>query len=35
MVDTIATRGYIANTDFDWYRHFLLRDQPAEEVNFW
>jgi len=35
MVDTIATRGYIANTDFDWYRHFLLRDPPPEEVNFW
>jgi putative restriction endonuclease len=27
-------RGYIANTDFDWYR--TLREQPdLDEVNFW
>jgi putative restriction endonuclease len=27
-------RGYIANTDFDWYE-FLKARSPLEEVNFW
>lgn len=27
-------RGYVANTDFDWYR-FLLARQDLDEVNFW
>lgn len=27
-------RGYIANTDYDWYN--FLKNQPhLEEVNFW
>jgi putative restriction endonuclease len=31
----IATRGYIANTDWEWYQHFLRRDPPVSAVNFW
>lgn len=27
-------RGYIGNTDFDWYS-FLLERSPLDEVNFW
>jgi hypothetical protein len=27
-------RGYIGNTDFDWYE-FLKARSPLEEVNFW
>lgn len=27
-------RGYIANTDFDWYRH-LSQEIDLDEVNFW
>src|ERR1043165_2130603 len=27
-------RGYIGNTDFDWYE-FLKAQSPLEEVNFW
>lgn len=30
----MALTGYIANTDFDWYRYLLGR-QPLDEVNFW
>ena len=26
--------GYVANTDYDWYRHFL-DSPPIDEVNFW
>jgi putative restriction endonuclease len=31
----IATLGYVANTDYGWYRHFLDRQPAANEVNFW
>jgi putative restriction endonuclease len=27
-------RGFVANTDFDWFS-FLIERQPLEEVNFW
>jgi putative restriction endonuclease len=27
-------RGYVANTDYDWYR-FLAAQQDLDEVNFW
>ena len=27
-------RGFVANTDFDWFS-FLAARQPLEEVNFW
>ncbi len=29
-----AVRGFVANTDFDWFT-FLAARQPLEEVNFW
>ena len=29
-----SVRGFIANTDFDWFT-FLRARQPLEEVNFW
>lgn len=32
---TLSTTGFIANTDFDWFSHFLRRPAPPEEVNFW
>lgn len=35
MSAKIITHGYLANTDFAWYRHFLLRQPAADEVNFW
>ena len=35
MPPVVAAKGYIANTDWDWYTHFLHRAQPPEEVNFW
>ena len=28
-------RGYVANTDFDWYTFLRSVDPPADEVNFW
>ena len=31
----IAASGFIANTDFGWYSHFLDRNAAPEEVNFW
>jgi putative restriction endonuclease len=31
----IAATGFIANTDFGWFSHFLHRAEPPEEVNFW
>ena len=31
----IAASGFIANTDFGWFSHFLHRTEPPEEVNFW
>ena len=30
-----ATAGFIANTDFGWFSHFLHRDEPPDEVDFW
>ena len=27
-------RGFVGNTDFDWYS-FLKERQPLDEVNFW
>ena len=27
-------KGYIANTDYDWFT-FLRERSPLEEVNFW
>jgi len=35
MNTRITTLGYLANTDYGWYQHFLRREPPAEEVNFW
>ena len=32
---SIAQRGFVANTDWDWYRYLLTRAQPPDEVNFW
>jgi putative restriction endonuclease len=31
----VATHAYIANTDRDWFSHFLHRREPPDEVNFW
>jgi len=28
-------RGFIANTDFGWFSHFLHRAEPPDEVDFW
>jgi putative restriction endonuclease len=28
-------RGYVANTDYDWYRHLHAIEPPIDEVNFW
>ena len=30
-----ASAGFIANTDFGWLSHFLHRDEPPDEVDFW
>src|SRR5665648_103964 len=30
-----APNGFIANTDFGWFSHFLHRDEPPDEVDFW
>jgi putative restriction endonuclease len=30
-----ATAGFIANTDFGWFSHFLHRTEPPDEVDFW
>ena len=27
--------GFIANTDFGWFSHFLHRDEPPDEVDLW
>src|SRR5450759_4045811 len=27
--------GFIANTDFGWFSHFLHRAEPPDEVDFW
>jgi hypothetical protein len=35
MAQMIATHGYIANTDPDWFSHFLHGREPPDEVNFW
>jgi putative restriction endonuclease len=29
-----VVRGYVANTDYDWYR-FLAAERDLDEVNFW
>ena len=34
-VASIAQRGFVANTDWDWYRYLLTRAQRPDEVNFW
>jgi len=31
---TGETAGFIANTDFGWFSHFLHRDKPPDEVDF-
>lgn len=31
----IAVRGYIANTDFDWFTLLRSIEPPIDEVNFW
>ena len=28
-------RGFIANTDFGWFSHFLPRAEPPDAVDFW
>ncbi len=28
-------RGFIANTDFGWFSHFLHGAEPPDEVDFW
>lgn len=35
MSAKVNALGYLANTDYAWYRHFLRREPPADEVNFW
>ncbi|MEI6450492.1 MAG: hypothetical protein WCP98_11180 [Actinomycetes bacterium] len=30
-----AAAGFIANTDFGWFSHFLHRAEPPDEVDFW
>jgi len=30
-----ATAGFIANTDFGWFSHFLHRAEPPDVVDFW
>jgi putative restriction endonuclease len=32
--NAVPVRGFVANTDFDWFT-FLAARQPLEEVNFW
>lgn len=27
--------GYVANTDFDWFRFLRAAQPPVDEVNFW
>ena len=34
-VANVVTSGFIANADFGWFSHFLLRTEPPEEVDFW
>jgi len=34
-VGTVGTAGFIANTDFGWFSHFLHRAEPPDEVDFW
>ncbi len=34
MLD-IACSGFIANTGFGWFAHFLHRAEPPDEVDFW
>jgi len=34
-VSASAGNGFIANTDFGWFSHFLHRDEPPDEVDFW
>ena len=31
----MSTVGFIANTDFGWFSHFLHRAEPPDEVDFW
>jgi putative restriction endonuclease len=28
-------RGYIAKTDYDWFRFLRAIEPPVDEVNFW
>jgi putative restriction endonuclease len=35
MAPSGAESGFIANTDFGWFSHFLHRPEPPDEVNFW
>ena len=28
-------RGFVAPTDFDWFRYLRAFEPPADEVNFW
>ncbi len=32
---SIGSAGFIANTDFGWFSHFLHRAESPDEVNFW
>ena len=32
---TGGAAGFIANTDFGWFSHFLHRAEPPDEVDFW
>jgi len=28
-------RGFVANTDYDWFTYLRAMEPPVEEVNFW
>jgi len=32
---SLSLFGFIANTDFGWFSHFLHRAEPPDEVDFW
>jgi putative restriction endonuclease len=35
MISSAVSTGFIANTDFGWFSHFLHRVEPPDEVDFW
>ena len=35
VTPSVATTGFIANTDKDWFDYLLRRSPAPDEVNFW